>query len=364
MIAFFISLCIILIAFNVLIVLHEFGHYLAARIAGVTVQEVSIGLGPVLFERQCSTFPIRLRAYPLGGYVKIFDRIEQSTQPVSKGRALAEVAFLKQAFIILAGVWMNLFVAVALFAFAYKVGFKLPKCVVDYNLPKSYAALAGVGRGKAIVGVDGVKTPSILRVQYQLLSALGVKDEIKITLQDTRGKVKDKVLHVANWDISIENPNLLEHIGIKLKRPLKLSDYNTFEEKDWTLAFQSGAEEASYWLAYQWLTLKKLATLKLSTAHLMGPFSLIKTLHLSLQFQWILFFYLIAALSTVLALINALPIPGLDGGLLIYRLIAALTKFDVPVTWQNLLFRLAVIFFTVIFIQVTLIDLLRLFAAN
>ena len=94
-----------LILFGVLIAVHEFGHFAAAKFFGVQVNEFSIGMGPALFKKQKGDTLYSLRLFPVGGYCAMEGEDEESSS--DNPRALGNAAGWKQAVILVAGAFMN-----------------------------------------------------------------------------------------------------------------------------------------------------------------------------------------------------------------------------------------------------------------
>jgi regulator of sigma E protease len=124
MLDFIINLLLTLALINILVFIHEFGHYAAALISGVTVEEFSIGMGPLLLGKEYKGIQYSLRALPIGGYVRILgegddpdvDYEEIKDDPGN----FQNKSIFKKVFILLAGVTLNFLTAVIIFgAFTY-----------------------------------------------------------------------------------------------------------------------------------------------------------------------------------------------------------------------------------------------------
>ncbi|MBU3736911.1 MAG: site-2 protease family protein, partial [Methylobacterium sp.] len=111
------TLLAFLLTLAVLIVVHEYGHYLAARYCGVKVLRFSVGFGRVLYTRQVG--PDRtdfvLSAIPLGGYVKMLDEREAPVPELEQARAFNRQPVLKRILIVAAGPVANLLLAILLY---------------------------------------------------------------------------------------------------------------------------------------------------------------------------------------------------------------------------------------------------------
>jgi regulator of sigma E protease len=152
---------------GVLIVVHELGHFLAARAAGVTVERFSIGFGPRILKVKRGATEYAVSLVPLGGYVKMAGQ-ELGEQPAADTGAFLSKSVGARALIVAAGPVMN-FVWAVVVSFAVVWGFGLPSLggsVVGPVAPGSPADSAGVAWGDRVVSVDGAPVEDLVGV-YQ-----------------------------------------------------------------------------------------------------------------------------------------------------------------------------------------------------
>src|SRR3954469_13645882 len=117
------SLLGFLIILGPLVVFHEFGHYIFARLFGVKAEVFSIGFGPTLWKRQLGETELRLSAIPLGGYVKLLGEDREADLPASQlKRALHKQAPWKRFFIFFGGPLFNFIFAVLVFMAILAIG--------------------------------------------------------------------------------------------------------------------------------------------------------------------------------------------------------------------------------------------------
>ncbi len=136
-----------------LVVVHEFGHFIVARLVGVRVEKFSIGFGPVLFGRRFGETEFCFSVLPLGGFVKLAgeDPAEAKGAPwefQSKGLG-------QKLAVVLAGPLMNAFLAFALFSAVFMIGQPTLTSNIGKVLPDSPAQAAGVLEGDRVTAVDG-----------------------------------------------------------------------------------------------------------------------------------------------------------------------------------------------------------------
>ncbi len=159
----------------ILIVFHEFGHYLVARLAGVKIQRFSVGFGKVIASRSDRHgTQWALSAVPLGGYVKMLDEREGPVPPDLLPQAFNRQGLGARAAIVAAGPAANFLLAILLFWGLYLTGVPVLKPVVGEPPPGTPAAVAGVLSGETILSVNGEKVDS-----WQDLHLLALKHALR-----------------------------------------------------------------------------------------------------------------------------------------------------------------------------------------
>lgn len=157
-----------LLALGVLVTVHEFGHFLAARACGIKVMRFSVGFGRILWSRRYGRDETEwaIAAIPLGGYVKMLDEREGSVAETERHRAFNRQPVGRRAFVVVAGPLANLLLAVVVYWFMFMGGVQELKAVVGVPLEGTPAAGAGLTPGMAVESVDGqsVQSWSDLRV--------------------------------------------------------------------------------------------------------------------------------------------------------------------------------------------------------
>jgi regulator of sigma E protease len=177
-----------LIAIGILVVVHEFGHYLAARLAGVKVLRFSVGFGMPMLSRRFGPDQTEwsLAALPIGGYVKMLDEREGEVPASEVHRSFNRATVWRRIGIVMAGPIANFLLAILIYWVLFMHGLPALKPMIGEPPAGSPAAKAGLVAGDEIRRVNGKDTPSFQDLRLNLLRA-GVADEpVTLGLADGR----------------------------------------------------------------------------------------------------------------------------------------------------------------------------------
>ena len=156
----------VVIGIGLLIFIHELGHFVVAKLSGVKVERFSLGFGPELVGFTKADTRYSLRAIPVGGYVKMLGDEPGSDAALSEQSFLAQ-PFRKKAAIIVAGAFMNIILALAMFVAVFQIGVSFPAAIlgmVEYGSP---AWQAGVRVGDRVVEVNGKRDVDFVTLQME-----------------------------------------------------------------------------------------------------------------------------------------------------------------------------------------------------
>jgi len=177
-----------LVAIAILVVVHEFGHYLAARLAGVKVLRFSLGFGKPLFSRRFGRDQTEwaLAALPFGGYVKMLDEREGIVPAAEAHRSFNQATVWRRIGIVAAGPIANFLLAIAFYWVLFLHGMPALKPMIGEPPAGSPAAQAGLVAGDEIRRVNGADTPSFQDLRLDLLRAQVEDEPLILELADGR----------------------------------------------------------------------------------------------------------------------------------------------------------------------------------
>lgn len=315
-----------------LIVVHEAGHFFAATWQGIRVSSFSIGFGPVLLERQRRGVQFALRAIPLGGFVAFPDDDEDSPIAKNDPDLLTNRPLHQRALVIAAGVLANLLLAwLVLVAQGVVIGLPAgfsatPGVLVSGVLPGQPAAVAGLQPGDRIVALAGEDIGGGQQAVASLVERIKAAPERDLTLVAERG---DQRLALRL------TPSDLDGVG-RIGAQLQPNGTELFRPARSPLEVMGQASRDS------WLLLKRtaggfvtLATHFGETAsQVSGPVKIVEMGATLAQQGGGSLFLFTALISINLAVLNALPLPLLDGGQLALLLLEGVRGRPLPQRFQ------------------------------
>ena len=184
-----------LVTLAVLVVIHEYGHYRAAKACGVKVLRFSVGFGRVLWSRRLGVDQTEfvLSAIPLGGYVRMLDEREGLVDPSQAHRAFNRKRLWQRAFVVSAGPAANLLLAVVLYSAVQWAGVQEPKAILSAPPAETAAARAGLKSGDWVKawsadGMDWQDVRSMVDLRWQAMEAMLEGRPLHLMVSDSQGR--------------------------------------------------------------------------------------------------------------------------------------------------------------------------------
>ena len=293
-------------AFGLLVLGHEFGHFIIARANGVTVEEFSVGMGPRIWKKQGKNTLYSLKALPIGGSVKMYGETEDES---GEGSFFSKSPIRKIS-IIAAGPIMNIIMALGvLFVVVLFNGYS--SNVVGEVLPDSPAEAAGITAGDQIVRVNEERAYTFQDVSTYI--AYNGFNDVKLEIETEEGTVIKTITPMESEGRplvgfvpeSVENPGFFKSVGESVNQARSLITQTLF-------------------------SLKILFSGQASLNDFGGPVTIFKiSSEVASVSLWGLASFA-AFLSINLAVLNLIPFPALDGGWILILLVEIITRKRLP----------------------------------
>ena len=348
------SIIAAVVGLGVLIVFHEFGHFLFAKLSGVGVLTFSVGFGPKLWVKKKGETEYALSAFPLGGYVKMVgEDPEEEVKAVDIERSFAHKSLLKRTAIVAAGPGFNLLLAVFLLMLVFLFyGVPVLSNLVGAVEPDSPAAQAGIQKGDRIIAVNNQTVtawedlsgaikqsggqPLALRIQR-------TGQELTVTVQPRKKEVKNIFGELKeDWMIGIGSQVSIEKgdPGLAISKAF----VQTYEYSKLTL-----------------VGLYKMITREVSPRNLGGPILIAQMAGQQAQEGIGSYLAFLAVLSINLGVLNLLPVPVLDGGHLFFFAVEAIIRRPVSLKYREKAQQVGIFLLLLLMIFAFANDIFRLF---
>ena len=209
------------VALGALIMVHEYGHYMVARLCGVKVVRFSIGFGLPLWQKRLGTDQTEwvLAAIPLGGYVKMLDEREGAVAPHELGRAFNRQKVWRRYAIVIAGPLTNFLFAILLYWILFMHGVQEAQPVVALPPPNTAAASAGFEAGETIRAINGEAVTSWQDVRWRMLQLALERQRVKVEVLNRNNQLNWRTLDLSPFDAGQLEGDALALIGLRLYRP-------------------------------------------------------------------------------------------------------------------------------------------------
>lgn len=349
-----ISLLVFLLILSILILVHEFGHFIVAKRAGVKVEEFSLGFGPQLFKKKVNDTQYCISAIPLGGYVKLAgDSLEEYHQ---KDYEYFSKPVGKRFQIIFAGPLLNYILGFLCFWLVFFVGYPSLTSKVGGLMDGFGAKEAGLEIGDKIIAVGSVKVSSWEELQNIIQAN---KNAPKVALTILRDN-KEKTVEVL-----IKQKQILDVLG--QKRSIGLLGITPYDEVitvrhgPWK-SFMLGADKTWELTLLTYKGLWRMLTGKLSVREsVTGPLGIFYITSKAAKMGIIAVLHLVSVLSISLALFNVLPLPVLDGGHILFLAIEKIRGKVVDPKTERVVTKAGFFLIISLAIFVTYNDIIRFF---
>ncbi|MBQ1508333.1 MAG: site-2 protease family protein [Erysipelotrichaceae bacterium] len=355
-----ITIVLFLLLLSVIVVLHEFGHLITAKIFGVYCREFSFGMGPKLWSKQGKETEYSIRAIPFGGFVAMAGDADNSletevdTTNIPYERTLPGIAAWKRVIVMLAGIMMNFLLAILIMSLvllhtgAYSLS---PDATLGDVVKGSAADKAGLRAGDRILSASfengSREEPDTF---YELSVFLSTYDG------------------VGKWYFEVDREGEVLNISVMPEVDETEGRYMIgIISGNYTPVTITPLNCVKYAVIHLFMTSKLIITSLLGLfrgiglQNLSGPIGIYNTTAEAVTLGPSYYFELMALISLNVGIFNALPLPILDGGRVLLTIIEMIIRRPIPEKVQNLIMGLSVALIGLLFVLATFQDILRIF---
>ncbi len=344
------SLLITIIAFifilGVTVTIHEFGHFLFAKKAGIYVYEFSIGMGPRLFKfnRKNDETDYSIRLFPIGGYVQMAGEDIEVDKNIPKDKLLQSKTWLQRFLTMVAGVMFNFLLAiVVLFIIALVKGVTLDATRIDTS------KIEELKSGDKIISVDGNFVNNYDKLALELSVAGSKKFDIKVKHKD------------GSYDTFAIKPKAVYDKKDKLMGYEYGFTITGKDEKGFIAAIKYAFVKFVSIIEQMFFTVWYLITGKISLKLLSGPVGIFSIVGSAAKTGFFSVLSLLALISVNVGFINLLPIPAFDGGHILFLIIEKIKGSKVNPKVENIIHTVFFVLLMALMVYITFNDVLRLF---
>lgn len=379
---FLVTAVVTILIFLVMITLHEFGHFVAAKATGVGVLEFSVGMGPAIFKKQGKNTLYSVRIFPIGGYCSLLGENGGSDE----AGAFCNQKLWKRFLVVSAGAIVNLVLGFILFAVIVGISGPFASNVIDSVDERSYLSDAGVMPGDRIVAINGHKVNFYQDIQlYSDEFADG--SDLELTIRQG-GKKKKLTVKPSFEERTITyneaSAEVIEIINGIEKRTTESytepipEEYEgkTFSGSRYIMGFVARREEVTaanilpqawYYMSYVtrsiYTALTDLITGSAGLDSVSGPVGVAGVVDSAMdsgEYRGINILLIVAMLTVNLGIFNLLPLPALDGGRLFFMLIELVRGKPVSPEKEGMVHTIGLILLLVLAVVICFNDILKL----
>ena len=336
-----INILVFFVILGAIVLIHELGHFLTAKLFGVYCAEFSIGMGPKLFSKKKGETDYQIRALPIGGYVAMAGEADQEDSELMKDvpyeRTLKGIKTWKKCIIMLAGVFMNFVLALVLLIGIYSF------VEVQTNTSEIGSVVKNNGEEHIIASFSDIQ--SVLSNENLQL------DTDTVTMQISLKRGNQNIEKTVEGKYNSESKSYVIGITAATKKL-------TFIE-----AIRQGINQFIEYALLIFTTLGKLITdLTHTVSQLSGPVGIYTvTAQVTQSGSISTLLSLTALLSTNIGMFNLLPIPGLDGSQVLFALVEKIIRREIPTKMKYALQMAGLILAFGLMIFVTINDIGKFF---
>ena len=344
------NILLFVIILTIIVSIHEFGHFIWAKIAGVYVYEFAIGMGPKIWSKQYGETVYSIRAIPFGGFCQLAgeDLDEDDDNKVPKNKRLQNKTAWQRFLIMVFGPLNNFILAVILLFFIALIwGGTTMNPIITEVEKDSAVEKVGLQVGDKIIEINDQKVTT--------------SDDISLFLALTNPKEKTNIVVLRDGkekEFNVKPKKIKEKDKVSYRYGLGIAQKKT---KGLGNAFVYTWKKTGSIFKQMFITVKELFTGGVKVSQLSGPVGIYSIVGEQAKSGFANILYLVAFLSINVGFINLLPIPAFDGGHILFIIIEMIKGSPVKPEIENKIHTIFLMLLLGLMLFVTLNDIIRLF---
>lgn len=341
------TIAVAILFFGVIIIIHEFGHFITAKLFDVKINEFSIGMGPAVFKRQKGETQYSIRALPIGGYVSMEGEDEDSDDE----RAFNNKKVWQKIIIVIAGATMNLILGFVIMAITLSTSSELIGTnTIKEFYPDAVSEQYGLQAGDKFIKIDGHRVLSERDLSFLMARSKDGVFDFTVERNGERVELEDVKFDTREVD------------GITLI----VYDFVIIGEKaNFKNVFINSFTQSASIVRTVWLSLFDIITGRYGMSELAGPVGTVDiiadvTQEAAKQHNFDNLLFIMALITINIGVANLLPLPALDGGRLIFLILEGIRRKKINPKYEGYVHAAGFALLILLMLFVTYNDIVRI----
>lgn len=342
-----VSIIIGIVVFFVIIIIHEGGHFFAAKASGIPVSEFAVGMGPAIFQKKKNGTVYSVRILPIGGYCAM-----NEDEDIDDEKSFRRQAVWKRMIVIVAGAFMNLVLGFILsFVFFLISGKGITTTVAVFPEENASSHMSGLMVGDEIISVNGLNVFTMSDVIYELTN-------------DEDGIVRMTVKR-GGETVTLDNVKFEMKTDEKTGKPTLVFDFKVYSEEITPANFfRYSIKKFAYDARIVVMTLGDLIKGKYGLNDLSGPVGIVSAISAATsgaeKIDWSYVVEMAMLITINVGIFNLLPLPVLDGGRFVFLLVEAIRRKQLKAETEGMVHFVGISLLMLLMVAVTFNDIKNL----
>ncbi len=337
------TIIVSILVFGAVIIIHELGHFISAKLSGITVNEFSIGMGPRLIGKKVGDTEYNLRLLPIGGYVSMEGEDEESDTEGSFSTAPVQ----SRIFVVVAGAAMNFLLGFCVLLYLTCSQDAITSKVVSSFYPDAMTEKTGLELDDEIVAINGRKCYIANDIIYEFARTQNGTADFTVIRDGEKVELED-----VTFDTYTDEDGNKQMVIDFTVYPIEKTFSSVIRESaNWTISLARTV----------FLSLIDLVTGRVPINQLSGPVGIVSTISEAVDYGLESVLMILAMITINLGVFNLIPFPALDGGKLVFLIVEFLRGKPVNPKYEIFVNAVGMIALLALMVFVTFSDISKFF---